>query len=151
MSWQAVFQERARALVVDQAKQHDIEIRSVDEIEQDRPKDAAGALALADEEVGDGIIWIPEVRSYIGLATALHEIGHVVLGHCAPRAKKHSALQELDAWWYARKLFADHDFPWVPSVRADVRRTLVLHIEQELTDEERATLPPGLRALVDLL
>ena len=151
MSWQAQFKERACRIVADLAKRYEIEVLSIEEHRRDDP-DLAGLAALA-AKMSDGTrrIWIPEIRSHVTLAIALHEIGHIVLGHCDKGARKHSALRELEAWGYAYAVFAENRISWTQAVRVQVRSILLAHVNEILTEQERATLPATVETLVKLL
>lgn len=62
-------------------------------------------------------VWVPVIRGHVTLATALHELGHCVLGHVpVERCRVPPMAAELAAWGYVRQRFDELGATWTPAV-----------------------------------
>lgn len=81
-----------------------------------------GAAWLED---GRANIIVPPIRGYVSLATALHEVGHILLKHPGDTTMP----QELEAWGFARAKMDEAAIPWSPSVGAHAIACLMTHAD----------------------
>lgn len=76
-------------------------------------------------EDGRAHVIVPPIRGYVSLATALHEVGHILLGHPGDT----TLPQELEAWGFARAKMDEAGIPWSPSVGAHAIACLMTHAD----------------------
>lgn len=74
---------------------------------------------------GRGHVIVPPIRGYVSLATALHEVGHILLRHPGDT----TLPQELEAWGFARAKMDEAGIPWTPSVGAHAIACLMTHAD----------------------
>lgn len=84
----------------------------------------SGSYTRATASASLRMIWIPEVRSPISYAKALHEIGHVVLRHTNDR-DRNVLTREGEAWQWAR----DHALIWTDTMEERACRWATSYVE----------------------
>lgn len=80
----------------------------------------------------DGVpeITTPPIRGNVSLATAFHELGHIVLGHNDANTEP-AMKQELDAWGYAHSRLAESGVNWTVAIGAHAVACMATRTEDD--------------------